>query len=160
MAGLPKKYAKMGFKKGWEAYKALKNKAPKATKRKTATKKVYGTMAKKRSYKKSKKATSKNMMGGFLGKVITKALPIAYGYAREPLSDWLAKSPLGKALPNFGKYGDEATLLMLNYGATALGARKNVYARKARQIVEVTELASVGREVYLSRNAKISNEDF
>ena len=28
MAGLPKKYAKMGFKKGWRAYKATKRKSP------------------------------------------------------------------------------------------------------------------------------------
>jgi len=158
MAGLPKKYAKMGFKKGWKAYKALKSKAPKATRKKTATK---AKMAEKRkSYKKSKKAPQ-SMMGGFVGKLITKALPVAYGYAREPLSDWLAKSKLGEVMPNFGRYGDEATLLALNYGATALGARKNIYARKALQVVETTELASVGREMYLARKTSgISEADF
>ena len=37
MAGLPRKYAKMGFKKGWAAYRK-KRKAPKTSKKRTAKK--------------------------------------------------------------------------------------------------------------------------
>lgn len=151
MAGLPKKYARMGFKKGWAAYKK--------TSKKVTTRRV-STMAKKRRKAGSKKQAAKGT--ALFKKVMYKALPLAYGFAREPMSNWLAKSELGKNMPNFGRYGDEGTLLLLNYGATALGARKNVIARKALQIVEDVELASVGREFYFSRKEKkqMSDSDF
>jgi hypothetical protein len=38
MAGLPRKYAKMGFKKGWAAYRSKKRKAPKTSRKRTAKK--------------------------------------------------------------------------------------------------------------------------
>jgi len=156
MAGLPKKYAKMGFKKGWAMFKKSK-KSTKAAKRTTRTARVK-TMAKRKTYKKKSKVAKAG--NSFMNKLISKALPVAYGYAREPLSDALANSPLGKALPNLGKFGDEITILGLNYGATALGARKNPMVRKALQVIEIQELGSVGREFYESRKSKSQDTEF
>jgi len=151
MAGLPKKYAKMGFKKGWKAYKATKS-TKKITKVRTVAKK-----AKRRTYK--KKTNNNSMMNSFLGKLIVKATPAIYGYVRAPLSDWLAASPLGQMLPALGRYGDEITLLGLNYGASAFGARKNVYARKALQIAEHVDMSKVGEEFYASKNGSGSTNE-
>jgi len=155
MAGLPKKYAKMGFKKGWAMFKKSK-KSVKATKKTAKVK----TMAKRKSTRRKAKKAAPSKMGGFMGKFISKALPVAYGYAREPLSDLLAKSPIGKALPNLGKFGDEITILGLNYGATALGARKNPIVRKALQVIEIQELGNVGREFYEAKADKSQTEEF
>jgi hypothetical protein len=152
MAGLPKKYAKMGFKDGWAAYKAAtKSKSSsKATKRTVKVK----TVAKKKSGRKKAKVKTSTGMEKFLNKAISKALPVLWGYGREPVNNWLANSAFGKMLPNFGRFGDEASILMLNYGATALGARSNKYSRKALQVIETAELASVGEELYNGRKSK------
>jgi hypothetical protein len=50
MAGLPKKYAKLGFKNGWRAFKASKN-----SNSKTKTYSRGLKMAKKKNYRKGKK---------------------------------------------------------------------------------------------------------
>jgi len=47
MAGLPKKYAKMGFKKGWAEYNKVRNR-----RKSTGTKRTVKRVAKRRSYKK------------------------------------------------------------------------------------------------------------
>lgn len=60
MAGLPKKYAKMGFKKGWAAYKKSKKKSTpkrKPTKRKAAPRRRRSTMA--RGRRKQRRRTKK-----------------------------------------------------------------------------------------------------
>jgi len=160
MAGLPKKYAKMGFKKGWAEFK--KTKSGKKSSKKTI--KVH-IMAKKKTRKYSKKATPKTMMEKVAMKAITKLLPVGWGYVREPVNNFIAKSALGQLLPNFGRFGDEGSILALNYGATALGARGNKYSRKALQVIETAELTSVGREFYTIRQEKksggnVENFDF
>jgi len=147
MAGLPKKYAKMGFKKGWIEYKKTKK-----------TPKVRTMTTKRKSTAKKAVAKPKTLINGFVGKLISKAMPVAYGYMREPASDWLANSAFGKMLPNFGKYGDEASLLMINYGLTSFGGRKNPLARKALQISENIELSNIGREFYDQRKDTKSND--
>ena len=48
--GLPRKYAKMGLKRGWAAYKRSKGSNPR--RRKTTTRKVSRPMARRRSYRK------------------------------------------------------------------------------------------------------------
>ena len=156
MAGLPKKYAKMGFKKGWKAYKAAKPTKSKIVTKSITKVRTVAKKAKRRTYK--KKQTKNSMMNSFLGKLIVKATPAVYGYVRAPLSDWLAESPLGKMLPNLGRYGDEITLLGLNYGASAMGARKNVYSRKALQIAEHIDMGKVGEEFYQSKKTGSSSE--
>lgn len=158
MAGLPKKYAKMGFKKGWAEYKKLKSKKTrKATKR---TAKVRTVAKKKRSYK--KKTAKPSMMNTFAGKVAKKLIPVAYGFGRDKVSDWIAESQLGKKLPVFDLI-DEATMLGINFGLTKFGARKNPLARRALQAMEDIELASVGRELedmFKKKNNKGGNSDF
>ena len=56
--GLPKKYAKMGFKKGWAAYKRSKNKGKrkrKSTKKRASPKRRRrSTMARRKSYRRSR----------------------------------------------------------------------------------------------------------
>ena len=143
MAGLPKKYAKMGFKKGWQLYK--KTKSSKSKKATTKTLKVRTVAKKRRSYKK-KSNNNKSMMNTFVGKLAKKAIPIVYGATRDNMSDWIANTEIGKKLPAFSLI-DEATMLGINWGLTALGARKNPIARRALQAVEDIELASVGREL-------------
>jgi len=81
MAGLPKKYAKMGFKKGWRAYKASKRTGVKRrrTYAKPARRRTY-----KRSYAKKAKKRSGNMnmnFGGGLGKGI--AVGVAAGVVNK-----------------------------------------------------------------------------
>lgn len=56
MPGLPKKYAKMGFKKGWKAFKA--------TKRKTKAKRKSGNPKKKITKKRKNNPKKKNNPGG------------------------------------------------------------------------------------------------
>jgi len=144
MAGLPKKYAKMGFKKGWAEYKKLKTskKSRKATKTRAKVRTV--AKRKKRSYKKAKKVES--FGSTFVGKLMKKAIPVAYGFGRDKVSDWIAESKLGQKLPVFDLI-DEATMLGINFGLTKMGARKNPIARRALQAMEDIELASVGREL-------------
>jgi len=65
MAGLPKKYAKMGFKKGWEEYKktpAYKGKAKpsKPRKKSNSTKKVKTVARRRRSSPKRKYSRKKS----------------------------------------------------------------------------------------------------
>jgi hypothetical protein len=107
MTGLPKKYAKMGFKKGWRLFKASKGKA----------KKSYSageTMAKSRktrryTAKKSHKSHRKSgLLGGFgggMGKMVGAGL---YGAVRESMSNALA--PLTEKLP-LGNLSDEAVMI-------------------------------------------------
>ena len=59
--GLPKKYAKMGFKKGWKAYKKTKGKRKSSPKRKTKTKKKGGYVARRRRYTRRRSSRSKNI---------------------------------------------------------------------------------------------------
>jgi hypothetical protein len=134
MAGLPKKYAKMGFKKGWAAYKKTKGSKSKSTKRTT------------RMAKKSISSTSKSFGSTFLGRLTKKAIPVVYGMTRNKISDAVANSAIGKAVPVF-RFTDEATMLGLNALATYFGARKNPIVRRALQAQEDIELSNVGEEL-------------
>lgn len=134
----------MGFKKGWAEYKKLKTskKSRKATKKTT---KVRIVAKKKRTYKKATKKVE-SFGNTFFGKLTKKAIPVAYGFGRDKISDWIAESKLGQKLPVFDLI-DEATMLGINFGLTKMGARKNPIARRALQAMEDIELASVGREL-------------
>lgn len=97
--GLPKKYAKMGFKRGWAAYKKI-NRAARTTPRKPviAKRRAY-TMAKKKYYRKRATSflTSKGFMDGVLssgGKMVIRkvlgggplyeaGVDIAIGFVRK-----------------------------------------------------------------------------
>ena len=80
MTGLPKKYAKMGFKKGWKAFKGKKGSLRLGGKRK---------MAKRRSYTKRAKAKSRSVgkvsMAGVKKIAIGVAGVIAYELFLSPM---------------------------------------------------------------------------
>tara|TARA_Y100000310_G_scaffold251876_1_gene258504 strand:- start:316 stop:798 length:483 start_codon:yes stop_codon:yes gene_type:complete len=101
--GLPKKYAKMGFKKGWKAFKASKRSRTITLKRtvsKTA-KRRRRPMAKRKVMRRRKSSiggVGKLMLGGAI-----------YGVAREPINQLASKVPF------VGNLGDEVALLAINF---------------------------------------------
>lgn len=158
MAGLPKKYAKMGFKKGWAAYKATK-------KQKTGVKKFYSRIkesdkyiraksrgakvAKKRkTYK--KKAKQKGGMDRMLNTATNILLPVGYGWARDRMSDGLntllMKTGIGQKLP-VTEFTDEAVMLAASWGVGKLGGNKNPLGRKALKIINIVEKARIGQTI-------------
>lgn len=106
MAGLPKKYAKMGFKKGWREYKKSKSKRGRKvtlrrTVKKTAKRRKTRTMARRKIVRRRKSpigGVGKLMLGGAI-----------YGVAREPLNTLASKVPF------IGNLGDEVALLGVSY---------------------------------------------
>jgi len=129
MAGLPKKYAKMGFKKGWRAYKASKGKSRKSysrTVRKTVAKRRSRTMAKRRTYRK------KSAFGGVAGLVLGGA---GYGVIREPLSQLSAKIPM------VGGLGDEVALMGASYLMATKGSGIIRKIGRAGLVIEAHNLA-------------------
>lgn len=61
--GLPAKYAKMGFKEGWKAYKATSAYKKKHRKTKTKTKRKYKTKRKTTKRRKTKRRTTRVATG-------------------------------------------------------------------------------------------------
>jgi hypothetical protein len=146
MAGLPKKYAKMGFKKGWAAYKKTKKKT---TTRKVSSTRKVATMAKRKrktGYRRTGVKTINSFSKTFLGKVTKKALPVAYGFFRNKINDGIANSAIGKQLP-VTQFTDEGVMLGINALATKFGARKNPIVRRALQAAEDIELSNVGEQL-------------
>lgn len=107
MAGLPKKYAKMGFKKGWRAFKALKSKSKKRTVRasprraKKTTRRVTTVARKKKTYRKSSRG---GLLTGTSGQAITA---FGYGALRNGASR-MAQKYLGANMA--GQYADNVVL--------------------------------------------------
>ena len=137
-------------KKAWAVARG-KKRSVKTSKKKAKVQ----TMAKKRkSYTKKKSSSSKT--GGFLENVMKKAatpvIGMAWGFAREPVNDFLAsKTILGK-LPS--KYGDEITGLGLAHAASYAGFGKHWLGRKTISIVKHQEWGNVGRQLYVDYKAK------
>lgn len=135
MNGLPRKYAKMGFSRGWKAYKASTRsrsayRAPKVT-----------YMAKRRKSRRSRlvsfarKASKRGGVGN--SAAIFQADAMIYGAARQFVSDKLA--PISSKIP-LGSLGDEIVMGTLCYfvakkaGSGMLGnvARKGLVIENAR----------------------------
>ena len=88
--GLPKKYAKMGFKKGWAAYKR--------SKRSTPAKRKVGNMAKRRSYRRTVRRAR------------------SFGGGMKPIIDGVLAGALGGVLTNYiGGYGHAAATVGVGY---------------------------------------------
>jgi len=102
MAGLPKKYAKMGFKKGWKAYRAKKKSSSRkrASSARTRSKK---TMAKKKTRRRTRRSSQWTPVLG----------AAAYGMGREWTLGRL--DPLLEKVPVAGPYLDEAAMFGLSY---------------------------------------------
>lgn len=102
MAGLPKKYAKMGFKRGWREYKKIHGSKKRASPKKSASR--------KKSYSKPKggrKNMAKGGIGGLFGSgigkglmagvavgVINKVIPINIAGADYIIAGMVMKEPL------------------------------------------------------------------
>jgi len=119
-AGLPKKYAQMGFKKGWRLYKASLSKRKFQSKIKIrSVKKIVKRKKSSRARKVYRKAKSNTLLMTALGAGL-------YGAGRQYMSDKLA--PLTNKIP-LGEYSDEAGMLILNY---ALAKGKIPFINKLR----------------------------
>jgi hypothetical protein len=120
MAGLPKKYAKMGFKKGWKAYRASKR-----TKKKSLNTRRASTpsMAKKRrSIRRRASKVAKRRSSKGLGKA---ALPLAnaaygftYGVIETPVKYGMTKIPFAKVGDIVVSYPVVADAVMLGFDLT------------------------------------------
>lgn len=112
MSGLPKRYAKMGFKKGWRAFKASKNvNKSKSLNNYKTTRRVSimarrKTRAKKRSYSRSNSGISNltNLVIGAAGayayeNYLAPMIPINRAGVQGDIIDFAA----GYALTKFGK---------------------------------------------------------
>lgn len=131
MPGLPRKYALMGFAKGWKAYRASKRGTAKVSnkKRRSAVMARRRTKAGKKHHF-GKRGAMKNPLG-FLGLDLSNALGSGiYGAGREYVSAKL--QPLTSKLP-FGSYYDEAGMIL------ALGLTRKFLGNKIPMVSEVTK---------------------
>jgi hypothetical protein len=98
MAGLPKKYAKMGFKKGWREYKKIhgKTRASPSRKRKKSNPKPRGrkTMAKSGIGNLFGSGLGKGLMAGVAVGVIDRVIPINIAGADYIIAGMVMKEPL------------------------------------------------------------------
>jgi len=144
MTGLPKKFAKMGFKKGWRLYKQLKTKTKTKPRAKVKTTRGKKTMTKKR---KGKKAVPKSTMEKVLSSVIKIALPVAYGFTRDKISNGidsiLDKTGIGERIPAT-EFTDEGLILATAWGVGKMGANKSPIGRQVLKVVDIVEKARIG----------------
>ena len=114
--GLPKKYAKMGFKKGWKAYKAQQRKT--STKRRSSTRKGQVRKTARRAFrpkrnnpnnrsrKMRKSIPHPSLTGLASGALVFSWLNSKSGWTgrtegKESVTSWLAKGNLNKASMRF-----------------------------------------------------------
>jgi hypothetical protein len=95
MAGLPKKYAKMGFAKGWQAYKATKSNSTRRTTRRIKSRSTGGVkyMA-KRKYSGRKGTKSKSGMSKVLNIALGVGVAAIYEVFISPMI------PLSRTIKN------------------------------------------------------------
>jgi len=139
MAGLSKKYAKMGFKKGWAAYKRTKRKTKSST-IKYKPKRKKRTMAKRKTKRRSyKKSTS--IMGINTAKALSAAL---YGALRMRTSNMIA--PYTSKIP-LGNVADEAGMLLVTTLGKKFLFKRAGTMRDAMTAGQTIELARIGEAV-------------
>ena len=102
--GLPKKYAKMGFAKGWKAYRASKR-----SRSKTKTK--PRTMAKKRTYSRRRGSSTKKFSDLLIG-----------GIGAAAVSSMVPGGALGKLAIGYFGYKKKGVIGALATGLGILGA--------------------------------------
>jgi len=120
LAGLPKKYAKLGFKKGWAKYRASKRKP----KRRSIN------VARRKSKKKRSSSRSKSMKVFGIDVVKNVFMPGIYGAGRQKMAEYVV--PFARKLPGADKFGnvvDEVGMI----GAAAL-VRKFVKNKTVREL--------------------------
>ena len=99
MAGLPKKYAKMSFKKGWAAYKRVhggstKKRKPSRKKSNPSPKRRRGTTAKSGIGGLFGSGIGKGLMAGVAVGVINRVIPINIAGADYIIAGMVMKEPL------------------------------------------------------------------
>lgn len=109
MAGLPKKYAKMGFARGWRAYKATKSSSKRTRSRSTGGK----LMAKTKKYKSTKSKS------GF-SKIINIALGVGVAAVYEVFISPMI--PLSRMTKNILELAIGAVLMLMKRLPTAVRA--------------------------------------
>lgn len=132
MAGLPKKYARMGFSKGWKAYRASQSSGKTEVKH----------MARKRSFKRravgfARKAARRGGVGNSAALLQVDAM--AYGAVRQYVSSTIA--PVTSKIP-LGTLSDEIGMGLVCWGV-AKYAGKGMLGNIARKGL-VIENARVG----------------
>lgn len=146
--GLPKKYAKMGFKKGWREYKKSKRKS--GTKRRTYTKprKTRKTRRKRRTVTKKKRNNSGGRgmrlhIGALAGALVPSIVDLADGIA--------GGDPMGGALEVAkGWTGYDATT-----GEWDMGKPMVYYGSAIAGIIATKLAAKLGINRYLPKGINI-----
>lgn len=152
MAGLPKKYAKMGFAKGWRAYKASKKSSSRRVVKTTTTKrrKSY-TMARRKRKSYSRK---KSMFTGPMGLMLGGA---GYGMIRGPLNSVTKMIPL----PVIGSLGDEVALGVASYFLATKGKGLVKKIGQAGLVIESHNLTrNMSGGLFAQKTAVSSNNVF
>lgn len=140
MAGLPKKYAKMGFKKGWAAFKASKKKTKSRKNSNSIKYKPKRRMAKKKVKRRSYKRSA-----SILGINTSKALAaMIYGAVRGRTSNAIA--PYTSKLP-LGNVSDEVGMLGVQYALKKFLFKKAGIGRDVLNNGQAIELARIGEAV-------------
>jgi len=107
MAGLPKKYAKMGFAKGWKAFKASKKKRSVSRTRTKASVLRGAPMARRKV--KRRKSRSKSMQ------YMPQIAAFGYGVGREALEQRVVQPIMARLpIPGF-QYADNIGMIAANW---------------------------------------------
>ena len=105
MAGLPKKYAKMGFKRGWKAYNLTRRKTRKSTKS-YKPKVVHMARRRKYGFRKHSRKSGSFSMGSVVKVVIGAGIAALYEIFVSPMI------PLSGMVKNLLEMGIGAFLMM------------------------------------------------
>ena len=126
MAGLPKKYAKMGFAKGWRAYRASKGKAKK--KKSTSSPKKGKPMARRRSIR----SRARRFIGRRKGVV-----PLADAITAVYVLDGMTDKRVGAAITNgVGAIAGTPGMSIENAGQHLVKGIDNVVKDPKKALVE------------------------
>lgn len=143
MSGLPKKYARMGFKRGWAAYRSQSrgSTAPKvsimARRRKSRSRTRVG--APRRALRRSSRRGS--FTAGWLPlQPREMLLDFGIGAAVGPLSDFL-KPYQQQYLGMFGAYSDEAALAIVGAVAHKFGP-SGIFKDAGRELFRVAVISA------------------
>lgn len=145
MSGLPKRYARMGFAKGWKAYRASQSSStPKRAAKVTR-------MAKRRKYRGfARKAARRAGIGNSAALVQVDAM--LYGAVRQKVSDAIA--PVTSKIP-LGGVSDEVGMALVCWGISKY-AGKGMLGNVARKGL-VIENARLGEAIAQQGLGLVSN---
>ena len=79
-----------------------------------------------------------------MSKIMRYALPVAYGFGRDKVSDFIMKSKLGQQLP-ITNFTDEGIMLGVGFLVSKMGLTKNPTVRQLVSHSRTIELNNIGR---------------